>query len=263
MKAQGFILGLAILGASGCASSAALSGLEIRQPETRRSGPGVPPSARLDANPGSTADLDTVPPAQKRPYHELERQLHLIADQQLDVTRDEVQELFAELHARRMLSQAAINAAARQLEDLREASNAKRAESTLRPLPGVSAVSEDARGTVITLSCEGLFDPKSSVLSTEANSRLGEIARALTKLAPAGPILVEAHADSTLPAASLELSHRRALAVRAYLAQEGIDAGRITALGRAPNGAVRASSKPSLEIVFGSPPAGREGTAQP
>jgi len=94
------------------------------------------------------------------------------------------------------------------------------------------------------------FDTDSDRPRPDATPTLDQVAAAL-KANPDWHVTVEGHTDSTsTPAHNLDLSARRAAAVKAYLVAAGIDAGRIatsgfgqdrpvadngTALGRAQN----------------------------
>lgn len=125
------------------------------------------------------------------------------------------QELHAEQHARRVAEH--------------------RASAAMASLEKIAAVKEEARGLVITLNGAVLFATGRSTLLPIAQERLAEVARALEDN-PHGSILVEGHTDSVgSVSANEELSRRRAEAVREYLIERGVTAGRIRAVGLGPN----------------------------
>jgi len=105
------------------------------------------------------------------------------------------------------------------------------ARAAVESLEKVAAVKEEARGLVITLSGAVLFATGQSTLLPIARDRLSQVASAL-KDNPHGAILVEGHTDSIGSASSNEeLSRQRAEAVRQYLVEQGVPAGRVRAVG--------------------------------
>jgi outer membrane protein OmpA-like peptidoglycan-associated protein len=77
-----------------------------------------------------------------------------------------------------------------------------------------------------------LFDVDSDVLRPESTPVLNEIERTLSQHEDLS-IVIEGHTDSTGDDAhNLDLSERRAAAVVAWLTGQGIDAGRLTAVGK-------------------------------
>ena len=134
---------------------------------------------------------------------------------------------------------------------------------TMDRLAALAAVKEEPRGLVITLSGSVLFATDKSELLTSASSRLDEVAEAL-KAQPDRSITVLGFTDST---GTLEhnqdLSERRAKSVRAYLIGRGVDAARLTAIGKGPKDPVAENSSPEgrannrrVEIVLA--PAGKD-----
>ncbi|HEY6878404.1 MAG TPA: OmpA family protein [Polyangiales bacterium] len=107
-----------------------------------------------------------------------------------------------------------------------------RAAQASADLARIATVKQEPRGMVITLSGEVLFRSGKSDLLGPAQAKLSEVARALTQQSPDATIVVEGHTDSqggqTL---NLELSRRRAEAVRDYLTSHGVAADRIRAEG--------------------------------
>ncbi len=132
---------------------------------------------------------------------------------------------------------AAANRAGAQTEAQLRASESSRldaesrASAALLALSKLAAVKEEARGLVITLSGSVLFLSDQSSLLPEATSRLGEVAAALLENKERS-ILVEGHTDSQgSDAYNVELSQRRAEAVRSFLISRGYDASRVRAVG--------------------------------
>ena len=85
---------------------------------------------------------------------------------------------------------------------------------------------------VIMISGHVLFASGKSELLPSAQTKLTEVANALKMAHPGTTILVEGHTDSHgSKVLNLELSQRRAQAVRDYLAAQGIAPERIKAEG--------------------------------
>jgi outer membrane protein OmpA-like peptidoglycan-associated protein len=101
----------------------------------------------------------------------------------------------------------------------------------LAALAKVMAVKEDARGSVITLSGSVLFRTNEATLMPGAQARLDQVAEALLA-SPGRNVLVEGFTDSQgSDQSNMDLSQRRADAVRSYLVQRGCDATRIQGHG--------------------------------
>ena len=98
-------------------------------------------------------------------------------------------------------------------------------------LAKLAAVKEEARGLVITLSGSVLFRSDEATLLPEAQTKLGQVADALMA-EKERTIVVEGHTDSQgADAYNLDLSKRRAEAVRSFLVSRGYDAGKVSAVG--------------------------------
>lgn len=107
----------------------------------------------------------------------------------------------------------------------------KRASEAMAALAKLAAVKEEARGLVITLSGSVLFLSDEATLLPAAQTRLGDVANALLASKDRS-ILIEGHTDSQgSDSHNLDLSQRRADAVRTFLAQRGYDSARIRAVG--------------------------------
>jgi outer membrane protein OmpA-like peptidoglycan-associated protein len=118
------------------------------------------------------------------------------------------------------------------------ASEAARKESEARAaqaaadLARIASVKQESRGMVITLSGEVLFTSGKAELLPAAQAKLTEVANALTQQGPDANIVVEGHTDAQgKEAFNLDLSTRRAQAVRDYLASHGVAPDRIRAEG--------------------------------
>jgi len=234
---------------AGCASSGTF--LQLGTSDSKR-----PPNNRANALPelgiaktATRIEPEAAPaPPPKGQYASLERQLHLIAENRLDVTRDQAEGLLAEIQAQRMLARAALDDAAEKLQRRRVA---ELEDPALRRLREVASVSQDARGTVLVLPSLRWFSAQSAELSPEAKAELAEIARALTELDASGPISIEARPD-TLDGGS-QLSQQRALSIRGYLIGWGISKDRLTAWSReAHHESSPDTQRGDLEIVLGN-----------
>jgi len=142
--------------------------------------------------------------------------------------------------AQKALQQANLDEGRRAQEDLLKAreqltqaqTEAKEAASKLLTLK--SAVKEDERGLVITVSGNVLFAPGKSTLLPASQAQLDEIARALVGT-KTQRIVIEGFTDATgSRETNKRLSHNRAQAVVDYLASKGVPSDRMEAVGRGP-----------------------------
>lgn len=107
----------------------------------------------------------------------------------------------------------------------------KRSTDAQAALVKIASVREEARGLVITLSGSILFASNQATLLPAAQDRLSQVAKALMATKDRN-LIVEGHTDSQGTADyNLDLSHRRAEAVRAYLITHDYPADRIQAHG--------------------------------
>lgn len=107
----------------------------------------------------------------------------------------------------------------------------QRTREAMSALEKLAAVKEEARGLVITLSGSVLFRSDESTLLPSAQTKLGQVATALMA-SKERSIIVEGHTDSQgSDAHNLELSQRRAEAVRTFLTGQGYDPSKIRAVG--------------------------------
>jgi outer membrane protein OmpA-like peptidoglycan-associated protein len=111
----------------------------------------------------------------------------------------------------------------------------KRAAQASADLARIASVKQDSRGMVITLSGGVLFASGKSALLPTAQTKLNQVAEALTKSQPDSKIVVEGYTDSSGPSSLNDrLSQERAEAVRSYLVSRGIASDRLTAQGYGP-----------------------------
>lgn len=107
----------------------------------------------------------------------------------------------------------------------------KKTAETMEALSKLAAVKEEERGLVITLSGSVLFRSGEAVLLPEARVRLDQVSDALLQTKER-KLVIEGHTDSKGSVDhNLELSKRRAEAVRDYLATRGYPTDKMTAEG--------------------------------
>jgi outer membrane protein OmpA-like peptidoglycan-associated protein len=107
----------------------------------------------------------------------------------------------------------------------------QRATAAMEALNKLAAVKEEARGMVITLSGSVLFASDQSTLLPEAQARLVSVVDALLQDGDRA-LLVEGHTDSQgSDAYNVDLSQRRADAVRSFLITRGYAANLVRATG--------------------------------
>jgi outer membrane protein OmpA-like peptidoglycan-associated protein len=137
-----------------------------------------------------------------------------------------------------------------------------RAQQAFAELEKVGNVRREARGIVVTLSGQVLFATGKSTLLPAAEASLDSVSSALKALPPdSPPVIIEGHTDSTGSRGfNMELSERRAQAVRDYLAGKGVSSQKFTVRGLGPDRPVAANSSPEgrannrrVEIVIPPP----------
>lgn len=107
-----------------------------------------------------------------------------------------------------------------------------RAQAAMDALRELATVRQEGDETVVTIPGEVLFEYNQADLRPTARQRLRAVAEAL-EANPNAQIVVEGHTDSIgSDEFNLQLSQRRAEAVRQFLVDEGIAMGRIRAVGR-------------------------------
>ncbi len=111
----------------------------------------------------------------------------------------------------------------------------KRAAQAAADLARIASVKQEPRGMVITLSGSVLFASGQSTLLPEAQTRLSQVADALSKTDPDSKIVVQGHTDSQGSASfNTDLSQKRAEAVRSFLTSHGVANDRVSAQGFGP-----------------------------
>lgn len=153
----------------------------------------------------------------------LEKQIIEQTKEQLDTAKQKLDERHA-----------ADSRTERQLYAEREAraDAERRAALAAAELARVAAVTQDERGTVVTLSGAVLFPSGKSTLLPQARLTLDDVANALLEGDPDANFVIEGHTDSQgSNARNQQLSIERANAVRDYLVSREIAADRITTVG--------------------------------
>ncbi|HET9483033.1 MAG TPA: OmpA family protein [Xanthomonadales bacterium] len=115
-----------------------------------------------------------------------------------------------------------------------EAEHERNANARLRDELGRAQTRETDRGIVLTLG-DVLFSVGKSDLKPGAKRTLDKLVAAMRR-DPDATVTIEGHTDSTGKRAyNLELSKRRAIAVRSYLSSKGVASQRIKARGLGPD----------------------------
>jgi outer membrane protein OmpA-like peptidoglycan-associated protein len=136
-------------------------------------------------------------------------------------------------HAQANQSQLASTQDALEAERTRRMAAEKRARSALQSLAQVAKVDNEQRGTVITLPGHVLFPSGGSALSPNARQSLNRVADALTQQPTEVQVVIEGYTDARgSEDLNQQLSKQRAEAVRNYLVERGLDAQRLSAVGR-------------------------------
>jgi len=107
----------------------------------------------------------------------------------------------------------------------------KKLSAAVASLAEMASVKEEARGMVITLNGSVLFTTGKYELLPIAKSKLDEVAKALQEQG-FKKIVIEGHTDSRGKASDNDtLSERRATSVKDHLVSQGLEAGKIQAVG--------------------------------
>lgn len=157
---------------------------------------------------------------------------------QLATTRARIDQGHAQLESMQQQAgkQQAADLAGAQTQLAQEEERRKAAEAAAKraadELARLATVKQEDRGMVITLSGSVLFASDKAELLPAAQRRLSDVAKALNEANPEAQIVVEGHTDTKgSQSHNLELSARRAEAVRTYLVAQGVDANRIRSQG--------------------------------
>jgi len=151
---------------------------------------------------------------------------------QLQAAQGQLSRTEQALGATQMQLQQQQQAAAAQQQRLAQVeSNLREARETISK---IASVKDDDRGMVITLQGEVLFNTGKSDLKAAALAKLDEIADALKDKEQ--PIAVYGYTDNVgTHENNMDLSQRRADAVRSYLVSKGIPQDLVTAQGKGPD----------------------------
>jgi outer membrane protein OmpA-like peptidoglycan-associated protein len=137
---------------------------------------------------------------------------------------------------------------------------ARRLAAVEAALQGAGKVTVEPRGTVITLTSAVLFPFDDATLRPESEKQLKQLADGLLETKESN-LIIEGHTDTIGPHEyNVELSEKRAAAVKEYLVKQGYDADRISTKGMgeerplAPNDSAenRATNR-RVEIIIGTP----------
>jgi outer membrane protein OmpA-like peptidoglycan-associated protein len=112
----------------------------------------------------------------------------------------------------------------------------KRAAAAMASLAEIAKIKEEQRGMVITLEGAVLFASGKFALLPIAQNKLDKVAEVLNDQDEGKKIVVEGHTDSVgSRQKNMELSQKRADAVREYLISKGVKSDRISAVGKGPD----------------------------
>ncbi len=154
---------------------------------------------------------------------------HLQTKEELERTKSNLAS--SEQNAANQAQRAAESDSHAAAADQRAAESDRRMKAMQLELAKWAAVKEEPRGVVITLSGSVLFASNKAALLPEAKTRLGQVTAALLETKERH-LSVEGYTDSQgTDAFNLDLSQRRADAVRTYLVANGYPADLIVAHG--------------------------------
>jgi outer membrane protein OmpA-like peptidoglycan-associated protein len=198
---------------------------------------------------------------------ESERRLTQLESSMSEQTKRELEKLRGKMQTQEQrleASQAALEEAKKRAEEAK-----KRAEQATADLARIASIKQEPRGTIITLSGEVLFTSGKAELLPIAQDRLAEVAKALTQQDKTANIVVEGYTDSQgNDSFNLDLSTRRAQAVRDFLASHGVAQDRIRAEGLGEKLPIGDNSTPQgrannrrVEIVVQPPEGAAQATA--
>jgi len=188
-----------------------------------------------------------------RDAEEAKRQLQDLMSTQLQSARGQLSQTKQQLNQTQGALEAEQKAAAEQRQRLDDLE--KKLKDARDTIAKIAAVKDDDRGMVITLQGEVLFSTGKWDLKAGAMAKLDQIAEVL--VGKEQPMIVYGHTDNVgTHDMNMDLSQKRANAVRDYLVSRGIPQDLISAQGKGPdvpvsdNGSVegRASNR-RVEIV--------------
>ncbi len=188
-----------------------------------------------------------------RDAEEAKRQLQDLMSTQLQSARGQLTQTKQQLNQTQGALEAEQKAAAEQRQRLDDLE--KKLKDARDTIAKIAAVKDDDRGMVITLQGEVLFSTGKWDLKAGAMAKLDQIAEVL--VGKEQPMIVYGHTDNVgMHDMNMDLSQKRANAVRDYLVSRGIPQDLISAQGKGPdvpvsdNGSIegRASNR-RVEIV--------------
>lgn len=185
----------------------------------------------------------------KRERKELQKKLEKLEESRAKMTKEQLEAARDELVQKQdqLAAQAEdLNKTAAELEAERKMRVAaeKKLSAALSSLNEIANIKEEKRGVVITLSGAVLFASGKQELLPIAKEKLNEVATAL-KDQGYKKIIVEGHTDSVGSESNNEtLSLNRANSVRQHLVSQGVDAAKISAVGKGESTPVAPNDTP-------------------
>jgi outer membrane protein OmpA-like peptidoglycan-associated protein len=182
-----------------------------------------------------TAEAEALAMQAERQAEEARRQAETVVGAQLQGARGALGQTERQLMDTQQELQQQHQQAAAQQQAVQELD--KKVRDARETIAKIAQVKDDERGMVITLQAEVLFQTGKSDLKAGAMAKLDQIAEAMK--GKEQPILVLGFTDSVgARDMNMELSRRRASAVRDYLVSKGIPQDLIRAEGRGADGFV-------------------------
>ncbi len=167
--------------------------------------------------------------------------------QKKDANVEQLESRKAELESRRRELESALSekeAALTQAERERQRAE-ERAAAAMASLNELAKVKEDAHETVITLSGSVLFKTGQADLLPVAANNLNRVAEAIKTMDDDKQIVIEGYTDSRgAEQMNQTLSRKRAESVMHYLQKEGVDQGRMKAVGKGEANPVASNDSP-------------------
>jgi outer membrane protein OmpA-like peptidoglycan-associated protein len=184
-----------------------------------------------------------------------QKEILKVKDSLIDLLADDAKALDASLDRLRKESQKALAAKDSQLAKQKEEANKKLDALQSKTIK----VYRDARGTILSMSGDILFETAKADLEPPLKENLAEVAAILKNLLTDARVVIEGHTDNVGAVQSNKsLSERRARAVLNYLAERGVDKKRLRAVGYgqakpvADNGTEEGKAKNRrVELVIG------------
>ena len=138
-------------------------------------------------------------------------------------------------------------------------------DQAIEAMRELGKVAKQDRSLVLTMPAEVMFADDSATLLPTAKDKLDQLAKTLQELGTEQSFVIEGHTDSRgSDAYNHKLSQLRAMAVRGYLIDRGVDPDRITAIGRGEDVPIASNTAPEgrannrrVEIVVNPPAVSR------